>query len=284
MENKINRRTLLLVAMSLIAAACSKESDFVISGESVDLRFKESMEWNEKHPYREINVESDDYSILLMADSHVGGTTNLDKFFNIARTERPVAVLMDGDLTGGLTQDYNVFEEHLPQDDSLSLFYIAGNHDLWYSGWGEYYDRFGSSSYYFTVKTPTGSDLFICLDSGGSTLGNGQMKWLKSLLETMRPLYRRCIVISHTNLFRPRHTESTNPVVEELYDLIELFTENKVDMVITGHDHVKDVEVFGITTYIQVAALEDGLSYAGYMSLHVKNGKAEYKLEVLNEQ
>jgi predicted phosphodiesterase len=283
MENKLNKRSLFIIAMALLAASCSKESDFIMSGETVDLRFTESMEWNARHPYRETEVSSDDYSLLIMADSHTGGTTNLDKFFHIAQTQKPAAVVMDGDLTGGLAEDYNVFESHLPQTDSLSLFFVTGNHDLWYSGWGEFYSRFGSSTYYFTVKTPSGSDLFICLDTGGSTLGRLQMKWLTNLLETKRSDYRHCVIISHTNLFRPRHTESTNPVVEELYALIDLFTRNKVDMVITGHDHKQDAEQFGITTYLQVAALEDGLSYAGYMALKVNNGKLRYNFLTISE-
>jgi predicted phosphodiesterase len=283
MENKINKSSLLIIAMTLIASACSKESDFIMSGESVDLRFRESMEWNDKHPYREIEVTKDDYSILVMADSHTGGTTNLDKFFGIARTEKPAAVVMDGDLTGGLSENYNLFESHLPQDDSLSMFFVAGNHDLWHSGWDEFYARFGSSTYYFTVKSPSGSDLFICLDTGGSTLGSLQMDWLTNLLETKRAEYRRCIIITHVNLFRPRHTESTNPVVEELYSMIDLFTENRVDMVITGHDHKQDAEQFGVTTYLQVAALEDGLSYAGYMAMKVESGKLGYDFLTISE-
>ena len=97
--------------------------------------------------------------------------TNLDRFYDIARTKKPAAVIIDGDLTGGLPEDYAKFENHMPQDDSLRSFYVVGNHDLWYNGWGEFYTRFGSSSYYFTVKTPAGSDLFICIDTGGSTLG-----------------------------------------------------------------------------------------------------------------
>ena len=31
---------------------------------------------------------------------------------------------------------------------------MAGNHDLFYDGWKEFYSRFGSSTYLFTVKTP----------------------------------------------------------------------------------------------------------------------------------
>jgi len=283
MEFLVNKRLLLIAAMALVATACSKESELINSGESVDMRFNQSMEWNREHASPEINVESEDYNILAIADLHVGTTANLDRFLNIAEREKPEAILVDGDLTGGLQEDYNEFEKHFPRDDSLRTFLIVGNHDLWYNGWGEYYARFGSSSYCFTVKTPSATDLYICLDTGGSTLGHLQMEWLKNLLESSRSDYRYCVIITHINLFRPRHTESTNPVVEELYVMVDLFTEYKVDMVITGHDHKQDAEVFGVTTYIQVAALEDGLSYAGYMNLRVKDGKIGYDFLTINE-
>jgi predicted phosphodiesterase len=282
MEFLSDKRSLLIIAMALMAAACSKESELIISSESVDMRFNESMEWNKKHLIPEIVVDSDDYSLLAMADCHVGGTTNLDKFFKIAEEEKPSAVIMDGDLTGGLTENYNLFENHTFLNDSVKLFFVIGNHDLWYNGWGEFYSRFGSSSYYFTISTPAASDLYICLDTGGSTLGHLQMEWLKNLLESQRSDYRRCVIITHINLFRPRHTTSTNLVNEELNTLINLFTEHRVDMVITGHDHKRDAEVFGVTTYIQVDALADGLSYAGYLNLKVKNGNIGYSFENIN--
>ena len=282
MELLINKRSLLIIAMALIATSCYK-SEFVTSSESVDMRFNESKEWNDKHSVSEIFVDSDDYSIMAMADCHVGGTKNLEKFLNIARNVNPAAVVMDGDLTGGLSEDYNIFENQIPDADSLKLFFVVGNHDLWYNGWGEFYSRFGSSSYYFTVTTPSASDLYICIDTGGSTLGHLQMEWLQNLLKSVRPDYRRCVVITHVNLFRPRHTTSTNMVEEELNALMDLFTEYKVDMVITGHDHKRDVEVLGLTTYIQVDALVDGLSYAGYMNLRVKNGKIGYDFLTINE-
>jgi predicted phosphodiesterase len=283
MEFLANRRSLLIIATALVVTSCSEDREMITSSESVDIRFNESKEWNMSHPARDIIVESVDYSILAMADIHVGTTDNLDRFYGIARTKKPAAVIIDGDLTGGLPEDYTKFENHIPQDDSLRSFFLVGNHDLWYNGWGEFYSRFGSSSYYFTITTPSASDLYICLDTGGSTLGHLQMDWLKDLLESMRSDYRYCVIITHINMFRPRHTESTNPVVEELYVLIDLFTRHNVDMVITGHDHKRDAEVFGVTTYIQVDALEDGLSYAGYMNLNVKNGKIGYDFLTINE-
>ena len=284
MEFQLNQKSLLIAVMALLATACSKIEGPTSSSEPVDKRFNQTMEWNALHPFKEIKVETDEYTILTMADIHVNTTTaNLDRFLSIARIEKPAAVIIDGDLTGGLTEGYNEFEKHFPENDSLQSFYLAGNHDLWHNGWDEFYSRFGSSSYYFTVKTPAGADLFICIDTGGGTLGRLQTEWLSEILTSMRSSYRRCIVITHVNLFRPRKTESTNLVVEELSFLLDLFARNNVDMVITGHDHVRDVENFGITTYVQVDALEDGLSNAGYLNMKVKNGEINYAFESINE-
>lgn len=282
MEFQVNKRSSLLAVIALFVTACGKVEGPTSSSDPVDKRFQESIEWNMTHPYTEITVESDDYTILTIADVHVGGTINLDKFLTIARNKKPAMVIIDGDLNGGKAEDYDKFEKHFPKNDSLISFYLAGNHDLWHNGWLEFYKRYGSSSYYFTVRTFAGSDLFICLDTGGGTLGKLQTEWFTEILQTMRSSYRRCVVITHINLFRPRKTESTNLVEEELVFLMDLFARNNVDMVITGHDHKRDVEVFGVTTYIVVDALEDGLSNAGYLSMRVEKGEISYEFVSIN--
>lgn len=276
MELQLKQKLSLTAIVVLTITACSDEFAVISPSDMVNERFTESMNWNRTHPITEIKVESDDYSFLTIADIHVGTTLNLDRFLSIARTEKPAAVIVDGDITGGFAYEYNKFEEHFPKNDSLKSFCVAGNHDLWHNGWNEFFSHFGSSSYYFTVKTPVHSDLYICIDTGGGTLGELQTKWLANNLQIMRPNYRRCFVFTHVNLLRPRKTTSTNLVEEELCFLLDLFAENKVDMVITGHDHVSDVQQFGVTTYIQVDALEDGLSNAGYFKVSVKDGKIEY--------
>jgi len=142
---------------------------------------------------------------------------------------------------------------------------------------GAFYSHFGSSTYIFTIKTNVASDLFICLDTGGGTLGNKQLDWLEDKLQSLRPDYRRCIVFTHNNFFRFQHTSSTNPLVEELQILMDLFTKYQVNMVVTGHDHEHDVELFGNTTYLVMDALKDGLSNSGYLQLIIENGNIEYK-------
>jgi len=276
MEHKLNCRFVLLISATIVFSSCNKPEYIP---ETANQRFLQSMDWNRIHPYREIIVPANDYKILTMGDSHVGGTENLDNFFKIAQSEKVAAVVMAGDLTTGQEKDYNLFEKHLPPQDLLASFSVAGNHDLFSDGWKEYNSRFGSSTYHFTVQTPTASDLFICLETGGGTLGTRQLAWLTNLLQTSRKGYRHCFVITHNNILRPRHTDSTNPLVEETAALLELFAQNKVNMVITGHDHKQDATVFGITTYIIMDVMRDGESNAGYFKLDVKDESINYGFE-----
>ena len=69
---------ILTALLTLTACEDADISGMFISDTSVNQRFEESMEWNAMHPFREIVVPADDYHILSMGDSHVGGTLNLD--------------------------------------------------------------------------------------------------------------------------------------------------------------------------------------------------------------
>lgn len=269
----------LMLALTLTFAACEENYIVLISTESANYRFNQSIKWNEYHPERVISVATDDYSILSVADCHVGTTKNLNSFFTDAKTIRFAAIVMDGDLTLGHSVDYVELEKCLPNRDSLPLFLIAGNHDIYYGGWEDFFPRFGSSTYTFTVKTPLATDLFICLDSSGGTLGSEQLDWLEETLMTKRAGCRHCFVITHNNLFRERHSTSTNPFVEELKVLISLFTKYRVDMVITGHDHQQADSKFGVTRYIQLDAFHDEAGNASYFKLNVKSEAVTYSFE-----
>lgn len=269
----------LMLALTLTFAACEKEQFVLISTETANYRFNQSNEWNKHHPELAISVTANDYTILSVADCHVGTTTNLNRFFVIAKTTPFNVIVMNGDLTLGHDYDYDAFEKCLPDRDSIPLFLIAGNHDIYFNGWEEYFARFGSSTYVFTVNTPQATDLFICLDSSGGTLGEDQMNWFEQVLLNRRKDYRHCFVITHNNMFRERHSTSTNPFVEELHTLISLFTKFHVDMVITGHDHHCADSMFGVTRYVQLDAMNDGASNAGYFKLNVKNEEVIYSFE-----
>ncbi len=271
----MTRLTSYIILLLLLMSSCEKVDlrGMFMAYESVNSRFSDSMRWNEAHPPRAIVVEEDAYTLFVMGDSHVGGTDNLDIFFGDALAAGAEAALMAGDLVTGRRKAYERFERHLPDPDAIALFPVAGNHDLYFNGWEEYYARLGSSTYLFTVQTPEAADLYICLDSGSGTLGSKQLDWLRETLENKRQDYRHCIVMTHNNFFRFRRTASTNPLVEELHVLMDMFTRHNVNMLITGHDHRRSDEVFGLTRYVTLDALLDGFSHASYMVLSVENGE-----------
>jgi len=256
---------------------------FFIRSESANLRFEESMEWNALNPYREIAVPTDEYLLLTIGDTHVGGTENLIRFFEIALDQAADGVVMVGDLTTGREEDYLVFQATLPDQETIPWFPLVGNHDLYFGGWEHFYSMFGASVYLFTVKTPEATDLFISLDTGSGTLGSRQLDWLKTTLETRRDDYRHCLVFTHNNLFRIPRALSTNPPVEELHVLMDLFTRHHVNMFVSGHDHRHSAVHFGHTTYLVVDALRDGLSNAGYLELRVQGEDIGYAFVPLSE-
>ncbi|HDR68078.1 MAG TPA: metallophosphoesterase [Bacteroidaceae bacterium] len=278
MGNKIFEPVILILFFTLFLPACEKMEirGFIVSYETADQRFEQSIEWNNHNGFREITTDRDNYLLYSMGDSHVGGTANLDLFFREAQNEDPVAAVMVGDLTNGHEANYIAFREHLPDKDSLLTFPIAGNHDIYFGGWKHYHSIFGSSTYTFIINTPAASDLFICLDSGGGTLGTRQLDWLGNLLETTRNDYRYCIIFTHNNLFRLRPTTSTNPFVEEIHVLLDLFLRYNVDMVVTAHDHKRNTGILGNTTHIIMDALSDEYDHAGYMKIFINTAAIEY--------
>lgn len=277
-------KVIVPLLIGLIFSACNYADmgGMFIVNESVNERFEQSLEANKLNGSTVLIVTVDNYNLAVMADVHIGSTENFDKAIQLVKSSNTTALILNGDICNGNSYDYDSLEQHLPNKVELPYFMLAGNHELYFGGWNEYYSRFGSSSYYFTVKTPTASDFYICLDTGSGTLGSRQLKWFKELLENSRNSFRRCIVFTHNNLYRIRHTMSTNPTNEELLVLTELFAKHKVDMVVTGHDHFKNVIKLGNTTHITMNALHDGFMYAGYFQINIKEGQLSYEFVDIN--
>ncbi len=277
MENKL--KLLLFITLITIIQGCDymEFRGFITSYETVDERYDQSMTWNETHPFKTIMVNQNDYNIYVMGDSHLGTVDNFNRFLYAAKQDQSVATVMVGDLSTGNINDYETLENNIPHPDSLLTFQIVGNHDLYFDGWKQFYSRFGSSIYYFVVQTPGAKDLYICLDSGGGTLGAKQLSWFQNLLKDHRNEYRHCVVFSHVNIFRIRNTLSTNPYPDEVLTLSQLCLEHNVSMVLNGHDHIKNVVHFGPTTFITMDALQDGLDYAGYTILKNNGDSLSYQ-------
>jgi hypothetical protein len=266
-----------LLACCLSACDEMEPRGFIAAYETADQRFEQSVAWNNIHAARDVSVTAEEYVIYAMGDSHVGETVNLDAFFDDALEENAAAAVMAGDLTTGHEADFHTFAAHMPPAESLRTFPLVGNHDLYFGGWQHFYAIFGASTYTFEIHTAAASDLCICLDSGGGTLGSRQMGWLKNILEDSRDQYRHCIIFTHNNLFRFRPTGTTNPLVEEIRVLVDLFVRYHVDMVVTAHDHKRNTGILGHTTHIIMDALADDCDNAGYLKIYVDASQIRYK-------
>jgi predicted phosphodiesterase len=279
MENK-NKRVIGLILFTVLFCSSCKKLDptgFLYSTFPVNDRVKQSLDWNTLSPSRDIQVSGTEYNFLVAGDSHVGTVTNLDILLGQANMPGISGLVMVGDLTTGNKEDYTRFKQELDSKNNIPVFLMAGNHDLFFGGWKTYFDYFKSSTYSFKVAASNTPDLFICLDSGGGTLGSRQIEWLKNLLEKERKNARYCVIFSHVNLFRAHRTGSTNPLVDEIRVILDLCDRYSIDMVIMGHDHNRSEELFGKTHFITLDALVDDFENASYLKLMVKNSGLEYQ-------
>jgi len=274
----IRKKTAVFLAALLFTSCYEVDfSGFFMRSEKANQRFEDSVDWNAANPPRKVTVEGEDYVLLTIGDTHVGTTDNLDVFFAIAKETRADAVMMVGDLTTGHKADYEMFVNALPDQAEMTSYPLVGNHDLYFGGWEHFLCMLGSSVYTVTIETPDASDLLVCIDTGSGTLGSRQTQWLRETLEKKRDNHRHCMIFTHNNPFRDqRRTTSTNPPVEELHLLIELFAQHRVDLFVSGHDHQHSETVFGNITYLTVDALRDGLSNAGYLEIHVQGNSIDH--------
>jgi predicted phosphodiesterase len=277
------KRTAIAITFILLIALYVYSCDYLdfagmfVVDESINDRFEQSLIHNESHPSTKLTNAGNEYIITVIADVHIGEVVNFNTFLQQSKTMNAVATVLNGDICNGNDYDYEKLSRNLPDTADLKYFMLAGNHDLFFGGWQYFYKEFGSSTYYFIVESSNTSDLFICLDTGSGTLGNKQLHWFKTVLTELRHLYRNCIVFTHNNLYRIRKTESTNPVPEELLVLTDLFARHRVDMVITGHDHVRNVVQMGNTTHITMDASFDGHKNASFLKLTLNKYAINYE-------
>ncbi len=266
-----------------LATSCLEDVDFsgfVTNDTPVNERFEQSQQWNRQNPQRTRGTSEDSYQLFVAADVHIGGTRNFNQFIHAGVQSNVQAFILAGDVVTGHKHDYDTLKNHLQKIPSIPVFMVTGNHDLYFKGWDYFYSYFGSSTYTVTMETPGGNDLLIFLDTGSGTVGRDQLAWLQKTLTT-RNNYRHCIVVTHNNFFRARHTTSTNLQLDELHLLLDWFYDFKVDMVIMGHDHRHSIEQFGPTTYITMDALLDGFKHASYLSLQVTADGISYTFNQL---
>ena len=240
---------------------------FAGSSPTIDERFEQSQEYNNKHKFVTLKALTDDYKVHVCTDTHTSTTqVNWTKFIESYRADMncPVAIHL-----GDIIDAQNHFDEMYSAYEAVSinpakqdtLMVVTGNHDIYFKQWPLFLDKFKTCTYYFIVETPSGyRDLFICYDSADGTLGSKQLAWLKETLEWAdTQSFRHIIGCTHTHLFKRDGSQghTSNYTIEETYALINLYASHGVDMILSGHDHTREITRVSGMTCIVVDSMKD---------------------------
>ncbi|MPL93172.1 3',5'-cyclic adenosine monophosphate phosphodiesterase CpdA [bioreactor metagenome] len=271
---------IIIVLISVVLASCFHDLDeagAVHSEYNANERFEMSQQWNNTHPFQVILLPDSAYSVLFCGDTHIGTYAKFSQVLDAAKSPSAAALVVAGDITRGHPESYDTLETLMNSIDSVNWFFTAGNHDLYFGGWDEYYPRFGSSAYYFIVSTPAGNDLFLILDSGSGTLGNLQLDWLSETLESFGSSARHITLVTHLNVFKDGMGLTSGLPMEEVNVLLDLCAQYEINYVISGHDHTRYESELGPTRYIIMDQCHDEEENSSYLEIKYDNSSCVHE-------
>ena len=154
----------------------------------------------------------------------------LMELFKRAHKEKPLFVVLGGDLVKtGLWWEYNELLELL-EDFPVPVFAVPGNHDLEFCGRRIFTRYLAPAHYAFTY----GENLFVVLDTNWKD--RGQVEWLDKVLG--RREYRHRFLFVHKPPFDPRpgrhHEMGDREFAKRLLDTL---VRHKVDILFCSHIH-----------------------------------------------
>lgn len=274
------KKHFLYITLAVLMTACSDDFTldlkgmFSSNGEPVDVRFAQSMTYNNDKGEMHLDMGSDEYMVYVCTDSHITRKThkNLDYFIDTFNAETaPKIAIHLGDLIDA--------QKNFPCADSVlslangPLFITPGNHDVYFKQWSIYRSYFHTGTYWFDTNNGSKKlDLFICLDTADGTLGTKQMQWLRDLLEKKsKEGYRRIIVYTHTHFWKLDDSQghTSNFSLEETYELAALLGQYQVDYVWSGHQHARQSVFFRGVNYLVLDATKDSEKGQSYMTVQM---------------
>lgn len=279
-------KKIYFIALAVLLSACGKNKEatldmlgmFSPNGETVNTRFAQSQEYNEKAGVKHIDMQADDYIIYVCSDSHITQKThkNLDYFMAQYKTAAgPKMALHLGDVIDA--------QENFACADSIihyagqtlkdTVFVTLGNHDIYFKQWPVFRQYFKTSAYWFDTRNGSKKlDLFICIDSAEGALGTTQTKWLENLLaEKSKEGYRHIILFTHTHLWKLDGSQghTSNLALEETYAVTDMFRKYGVEYVWSGHQHARQSVIFKGVNYLVLDATKDEEKGQHYMTVNM---------------
>lgn len=135
-----------------------------------------------------------------------------------------------GDMTGGGQKaEFERYKE-ITAKSKVAVFDIPGNHDI---GRARYYERYVGKPYFSRQE---GRWRFIFIDNSGKSLGDSQLKWIKSELKTASDRRDYIVLAMHKPLYCPK---AGGHIMEggDRKVLLSLAKQYKVKLVLAAHHH-----------------------------------------------
>ncbi len=292
MREFAQRAVVATTALLMVGCGRVELKGFIIpTGDVVNSRFEQSFDLHNAIPTAQLQAD-EEYLFYVCTDPHISDTTdNLRSWVADLRGDGSAlfGVVM-GDCIDklGSMPTYVEALNHLQdsQESPTPIFSALGNHDLYFSQWEQFRELVGPSVYWFEVAHEGGKDLFVVLDTASGTLGSRQSEWLATFLDSERPHYRHCIIITHTNLLYTDNSQVTsgNLPFEESMWLFELFDKHDILLCLQGHDHHREDLTFRGVRYTTVGTIRDEFPTPEYLCILVTPQGVEYEWRVENKE
>lgn len=172
--------------------------------------------------------------------------------------------------------DYHNFCVKIQTDLNLKVYTVAGNHDLFNSGWNywETYCYPHTSSYTFKTTYNKKTLEWIFLDSGSGTLGNKQLNEVKKILSSSS---NEKIVITHYPVYAGGLLYFTMQNVTERDTLISEFAKGNVKLLVDGHHHFGGEWDFG--DFFHEENIKSYLDYKSFSIIYVDLNSKKFNIK-----
>ncbi len=184
--------------------------------------------------------------IVQMSDIHVGSGLFRPELLEAALEEtnalEPDLVAVAGDLTmEGYRWEFEKAKEYLDRLECPNVVVVPGNHDAKNVGYRHFEEFFGLREGTATVPFHDGEAKVVALDSTKPDLDEGEIgrehyAWIDSEFRSW-DRGPKIVIVHHHILAVPGTGRDVNNL-RDAGDVMAIFRELKVDMVLSGHRHV----------------------------------------------